>query len=92
MSLIFCLYRLKYEVIALEDMERNIDNEVRTVTKDYVVLRAEWKFLTSPERIQYLAEKYLRLSNTTPYQLTKLDDYCRNSAGVFVVSKKLAKH
>lgn len=91
LSLIFCLYRLKYEVTALEDLERSVDQEIIVLQKDYAVLTAEWKFLTNPDRIQFLANKYLKLENTTPYQLSKLDDYCNNKPGILVVSKKRKK-
>lgn len=92
LCLIFCLYKLKYEVITLEEQESKIDRELISLKHDYVVLSAEWKFLTNPERIQYLTEKYLKLSNTDPFQLAKMNDYLRNNRqNIFVVSKKIEK-
>lgn len=84
----FCLYRLKYEVTVLEDMERSIEKETTVLQKDFLVLKAEWKFLTNPQRLQQLSIKYLNLENTTPYQLAKLDDYCKSKPRILVVSKK----
>lgn len=87
----FCLYRLKYEVITLEDMERSIDKEVVELQRDYVVLSAEWKFLTTPDRLRFLSKRYLKLENTQPYQLAKLDDYFNSHSNLLVVSKKRIK-
>ena len=37
------------------------------------ILKAEWKALTTPERIQRLSEKYLRVVQIEPEQLREYD-------------------
>jgi len=38
------------------------------------VLKAEWSYLNRPERLEKLANKYLKIDKTRPYQFVLIDD------------------
>jgi hypothetical protein len=63
------MFYLKYSVVSLEDRIRIASSEIIREKKNLHILRAEWKSLTSPERIQRLALKYLTLKQVEPNQL-----------------------
>ncbi|MBP9752356.1 MAG: hypothetical protein KBD31_00895 [Proteobacteria bacterium] len=53
------LFRLKYEVLALENTHHQIQKSIEDTKESIHVLRAEWAHLTDPSRIQKLSAKYL---------------------------------
>ncbi|CAO5680646.1 MAG: hypothetical protein HEEMFOPI_00538 [Holosporales bacterium] len=53
------LFRLKYEVLALENTHLQIQRSIEETKESIHVLRAEWAHLTDPARIQKLSVKYL---------------------------------
>ena len=59
------LFKIKYRVLELKrdtkEMALNLEREKREIN----ALKAEWAYLTSPERIATLTAKYLNLSQTT---------------------------
>jgi hypothetical protein len=67
------MFYLKYSVVSLEDRIKIASNEIIREKKNRHILRAEWKSLTSPERIQRLALKYLTLKQVEPSQLREFD-------------------
>lgn len=54
------LYYLKYSVIEIEDRIRIAKKEIISEKKNQHILKAEWKSLTSPDRIQKLAARHLK--------------------------------
>ena len=68
------LYELKYEVQELErsynDLSRQLLNEQDAVH----ILKAEWSYLSRPDRIQKLADRFLPLQPTKPTQIAHLQD------------------
>lgn len=67
------IYQVKYQA-------RGLDADIRALTKDIdeerdaiAVLRAEWSLLNRPERIERLAQKYLKLAPAKPVQIVTLD-------------------
>jgi cell division protein FtsL len=67
------LFYLKYSVISIEDRIKITRKKISEEKKNYHVLKAEWKSLTAPERIQKLAVKYLNMKQTKPSQLKEFD-------------------
>lgn len=72
-ALAYVIYEVKYEARGLDEeiavLKKNIDAERDSVA----VLRAEWSLLNRPERIERLAQKYLKLQAARPDQLAALD-------------------
>lgn len=67
------MFYLKYAASSIEDRiaiaKRNIENE----RSNAHILYAEWKALTTPERIQRLAVKHLGMQQISPAQLKEFD-------------------
>lgn len=74
MGLITCiigglLFQLKYEVMGLEAQYKNICYSIRSAEESISILKAEWAHLTSPDRLQKLAQKHLGIEQVTQKQL-----------------------
>ncbi len=72
-ALAYVIYQVKYQA-------RGLDTEIASITKKIdeerdaiAVLRAEWSLLNRPERIERLAQKYLKLAPAKPLQLVTVD-------------------
>jgi cell division protein FtsL len=67
------IYQVKYQARGLDTditvLGKQIDDERDAIA----VLRAEWSLLNRPERIERLAQKYLKLAPAKPLQLVTLD-------------------
>jgi cell division protein FtsL len=72
-ALAYVIYQVKYEARALDDEIASLNKEIDTERDSLAVLRAEWSLLNRPERIERLAEKYLKLAPVQPRQLVTLD-------------------
>ncbi len=72
-ALAYVIYEVKYEARGLDEeiavLKKGIDGERDSVA----VLRAEWSLLNRPERIDRLAQKYLKLQPAKADQLAALD-------------------
>jgi hypothetical protein len=64
------LFRLKYEVLALENTHHHIKKSIQETRESIHVLKAEWAHLTDPSRIQKLSVKYL--NNGEPLSQKKI--------------------
>lgn len=67
------LFYVKYSVVSIEDRIRYAKKEIINEKKNQHILKAEWKALTSPERIQRLAIKHLNMQQIRPNQLKEFD-------------------
>jgi cell division protein FtsL len=67
------LFYLKYTVISIEERIRSAKKELAIEKKNHHILKAEWKTLTSPDRIQHLAAKHLNMHQMKPEQLREFD-------------------
>ncbi|MBY6240731.1 hypothetical protein [Methylosinus sp. Sm6] len=54
-------YSIKYQTILRAEQITKLKHKVKAEQDAIAVLRAEWSFLTRPERVQELADKYLEL-------------------------------
>ncbi|MDR1375798.1 MAG: cell division protein FtsL [Holosporaceae bacterium] len=67
------LFYLKYSVLSIENRIRQTKKEIAIEKKNHHILKAEWKTLISPERIQRLAVKHLKMRQIEPKQLREFD-------------------
>jgi cell division protein FtsL len=72
-ALAYVIYQVKYEARALDEEIAALNREIDSERDSLAVLRAEWSLLNRPERIERLAEKYLKLGPIQPRQLVTLD-------------------
>ncbi len=73
-ALAYVIYQSKYEAHALDERIIVLNKEIETERDALAVLRAEWSLLNRPERIERLAQKYLKLAPAHPQQLLILDE------------------
>lgn len=67
------LFYLKYSVVDIEDRIRHAKKAIVEERKNQHILKAEWKSLTSPERIQHLAKHHLNMRQMEAAQLREFD-------------------
>ena len=69
------LFRVKYEVIALEANHQRVQKEIRENQDAIHVLKAEWTYLNEPKSLQALCHKYLpELKSVNSRQLVTFQD------------------
>ena len=70
-SCVFALFQVKFGVQNLHremtELKRQLEHEKNSVH----VLKAEWAYLNKPDRLQYLAEKFLNLSEVKIDQVAR---------------------
>ncbi len=57
----------------IEDRIYKAKKELKIEKNNNHILKAEWKALTTPERVQQLAMKHLKMQQITPQQLKEYD-------------------
>ncbi|MFN3232845.1 MAG: hypothetical protein ACE363_11915 [Alphaproteobacteria bacterium] len=67
------LYRLKYTVEDQRDSAAAISAQIAEDQRAIKVLRAEWAYLTRPQRLQDLSGDFLDLAPLDPDQIGELD-------------------
>ena len=72
-ALAYVIYQVKYEARGLDEEIAGLSKKIEAERDAIAVLRAEWSLLNRPERIERLAEKYLKLNPAQPRQLVTLD-------------------
>lgn len=72
-ALAYVIYQVKYEARALDEEIAALGKKIDEERDALAVLRAEWSLLNRPERIERLAQKYLKLAPAQPRQLVTLD-------------------
>lgn len=69
------LFRIKYEVIALEQHNIRVKSDIQLNKSAIHILKAEWTHLNDPKRLQNLSQKYLNaLKPVTSIQLITFQD------------------
>lgn len=76
----FGLFQLKYEVMKLESQHKKIQRAIKDSEEAISILNAEWSHLTSPERLQKLASKYLDVIPVSGRQLVSWRQVVRDFA------------
>ena len=67
------LFYVKYSVVSIEDRIRKARKDIITEQKNQHILKAEWKSLTSPKRIQQLVARHLKMEPIKPNQIKEFD-------------------
>jgi len=67
------LFYVKYGVMQIEDDIVRTKRAIAEEKRNRHILRAEWKALTDPDRIQRLTEKYLNVIPMDPEQMKEYD-------------------
>lgn len=68
-ALAYVIYQVKYEARGLDAEIASLGKRIDEERDALAVLRAEWSLLNRPERIERLAQKYLKLAPAKPSQL-----------------------
>ena len=68
-ALAYVIYQVKYEARGLDSEMASLGKRIDEERDALAVLRAEWSLLNRPERIERLAQKYLKLAPARPSQL-----------------------
>lgn len=64
-------YTIKYETIYRSEQLAKVSHQIKAERDAIGVLRAEWGYLTRPDRLQALSDKYLDLQNVKPDQIVE---------------------
>jgi cell division protein FtsL len=72
-ALAYVIYQVKYQARGLDAEIASIGTKIDEERDAIAVLRAEWSLLNRPERIERLAQKYLKLAPAKPLQLVTVD-------------------
>jgi hypothetical protein len=67
-------YQLKHRMLAFEDELARINRQVTAEQQAIHVLRAEWAYITQPQRLQPLANRHLDMNTMTPAQIGRVAD------------------
>ena len=70
----FWLYQLKFETRRVQARVQQLEQLIDRAESDIAVLRAEWNFLTRPERIERLANEHLELKPAGAAQYRRRSD------------------
>ena len=76
-ALAYVIYQVKYQSRALDAEIVTLGKQIDEERDGIAVLRAEWSLLNRPERIERLAQKYLKLAPARPTQLVTIDTVTR---------------
>jgi cell division protein FtsL len=82
-------YSIKYETMLFS---AQIGKSTRAIEREHDAigrLRAEWAYLTRPERVQALAERHLDLQPQALAQIVRLSDLPERAAQVDAIGRKL---
>lgn len=72
-------YWVSHEVERLEKQYAVIQSDILTEQETIHVLDAEWSYLNSPQRVETLANTYLKLDQITPLQMASINDLPENA-------------
>ena len=72
-ALAYGIYQVKYEARGLDADIASLGKKIDEERDAIAVLRAEWSLLNRPERIERLAQKFLKLAPAKPFQLVTLE-------------------
>ena len=67
------LYQVKTGIDERQDKLRVLEAEISATKRDIAVLEAEWAYLSRPERVTTLSNKYLQMSPISQDRILPLD-------------------
>jgi hypothetical protein len=70
---------VSHEVERLEKQYAVIQSDILNEQETIHVLDAEWSYLNSPQRVETLANTYLKLDQITPLQMASINDLPENA-------------
>lgn len=82
-------YSIKYQTILRAEQINKMKHEVKAERDAIAVLRAEWSFLTRPERVQQLADKHLDLQPLTVSQIVTAQSLPEKPERIDSIGRKL---
>ena len=68
-ALLIGIYVIKVETWQLQRAAKTLERQINIEERTISVLRAEWAFLSRPERIEILARKHLKMAPAKPEQI-----------------------
>jgi cell division protein FtsL len=68
----FAMFKVKYQVQALDDQLAQVHKEIARDRDAVHVLHAEWSFLSQPQRLAELNRKFLNLKPITAGQIERM--------------------
>lgn len=71
---IVTVFKVEQDVQLLRGDLAETNRQLEENLNELHVLRAEWTYLTKPERLQALSEKYLQTKNINIAQVVEIDD------------------
>jgi len=73
-GLLMLIYQQKHETRQLEARAGELSREISEQTRALAVLRAEWTYLTRPDRLETIATQRMGLEPVTVEQITTFED------------------
>ena len=74
-GLLMLIYQQKHETRELEARAATLSREISEQTRALAVLRAEWTYLTRPERLEEIGGEGLGLEPVRPAQIKSFDEF-----------------
>ena len=68
----FILFKVKYEVVSIEEQLASTEQQIAHERETIHILKAEWSHLNEPQRLQKLAEKYLDIGPVKTEQIASV--------------------
>ncbi len=86
------LFQVKYRVAALEVELARIHQAIHDKQEAVKVFNAEWSYLTEPQRLQHLSDKFLGLKPMQPTQIVSMAEVLRVVEEEGMVKQEALQH
>ncbi|HVB89741.1 MAG TPA: hypothetical protein VND97_06025 [Beijerinckiaceae bacterium] len=83
-------YSISYQTMLFSAQISKTKDSIQRARDDVGMLRAEWAYLTRPQRVQTLADRYLNLQTLQINQIVGIDDLPARPPKVDEIGRKLA--
>lgn len=93
-ALIIIIHKVKHIAQIEKDSLKKLRSEVKIVRNQIELLKIDWQFLTQPERLSKIAEKYkdkLKLNPIDPKKVVDLQDITLKNKQVIQKSNAVSK-
>lgn len=82
-------YSIKYQTMLFSEQIMKTRQEIARARDKVEMLRAEWAYLTRPERIQALADQHLHLQQLKLDQIVKITDLPNHTPKIDEIGREL---